>query len=750
LALELTTATRRALKELAIEPNLTVKFEGLDLLFSTQALKEYITIGCPGFFIGADGYFIGGLKDISPDLNKTIVDSQSTTWSIRQQINYDEGKSNSISTMTIGLVDKDQIATQLITPGDLVEELMGRKAQVFVNFGETSFFEDAVEIFKGFVTSIESDPGLVKIKLNHPDNKKNVNLFQSRETKLTSAINSTATTLAVEDASTFIEPSGPVNSYLRIGTELIQFDTIVGNTFTGVSRGALGSLAQPHALDDQVKAVYSMEGNPLDLAMELMMSGHGTDPVHENITVSSFVQVGAGANQIPNAIYFDQINIVRDFGLRAGDTITTTGAINASNNVTAALVEDVIQSETGYYVLVDGANFTLELDSTAVMATFTQYNTMPQGMRMTPDEVDINEHIKIRDFFHSSTQMQLFIKEDKIEGKKFIFEQLYRPIACYELPRKSQASVGYTVGPIPGEDIVTLDETNVKNPRTLRIIRTTARGFFNEVAYSYDDTPLIDEERFLTGKIFISQESKDRIKGGNRTYEIPSIGLKTNLNAENIAASNSQRLIDRYKFAAETVKCKAKLSDTAGIEVGDIVVGDFEELQVSDITKGSRAFEPRLFEVRNRTLNLKTGDVELEMMDTGINIDTRFGLISPCSLIGSVVSTSQFVIKPSPLYPSKFGLDEYRKWEAAIRIREPMAIRVHNEDYTVDEQLVVTDISENTFTLRDPATITLTEDLIVEFAPYDNPDTSNRQKLLYAYMTDDPTFGDGGNQYSMI
>lgn len=751
MAIEITNNTRRALQELKIEPNIIIKIDGLDILFSAQAVKEFITIGCPGFFIGAEGYFIGGLKDIEPERNKTIIDDASTTYSIKQQINHDEGKSSSISTMTIGLVDKDGIATQLITPGELVEDIMGRKVQVFVTYGDVSFFEDSIEIFKGVVTAVDSGPGLVKLKINHPDNKKKVQLFKSVETRTSAAMNATQTTVAVGDGSTFFEPQGPLSSYLRIEDELIEYTGVVGNTFTGLTRGVLGTTATAHPVDAQVRAVYSLEGNPLDLALQLMMSGFGTDPVHENIPVSSFVQIGAGpGNNISNAIYFDQINIPQDYGLFIGDSINITGANNPGNSISGGIVEDIIRSNSGYYVLISGASFTLETDSPAVMATFSQFNTLPDGMRMTPDEVDIAEHIRIRDFFHSSTEMRFFIKDSNIEGKEFIDEQLYRPIACYGLPRKARASVGYTIGPIPGEDIITLDQTNIKDPRRVRIVRTTARSFFNEVTYAYDDTPLVSEEKFTTGQIYIAQDSKNRIPGATRTFEIQSQGLRTDLNAENIAASNSQRILDRYRFGAETIHCKALLRDTASIEVGDVVVGDFVDLQVSDITKGNREFKPRLFEVRNRSLNLKTGDVDLALLDTGININTRFGLISPCSLIGGVISPSQFVIKPSATYPSKFGDDEYRKWIPAIGINDPVAIRVHNEDYSVNEFLVVTDINENTFTLRDPATITLTPDLIVEFAPYDNPDTSVKQKLLYAYMTDAATFPDGDPQYSMI
>lgn len=749
MALQLTNRTRRALRDTTIEPNIIVRFDGLDVSFSAQPVKEFIKINDPGFFIGAEGYFVGGLFNVEPEKNRTLIDSRSTSFTIRQQMNYDEGKSSSISSMGVGLVDENQYVSLLISPGQILEDILGRKARIFITYGQVSFFEDSIEVFKGIVESVDSGSGIVTFKINHPDTKKKVNLFKIVETRLTADINSTQTTLTIEDGSFLLEPDGPLTTYLRIGAELLQYTTVTGNTVSGITRGALGSVASPHSTNDQVRALYAFEANPIDLALQIMMSGFGTDPVYENIPIDQFVQIGASTTRISNAIYFEGRNIRQLYGLRAGDTVTITNAINGGNNGTRTVL-DIVRSSTGFYVTLSGSAFVLELDSTAEMATFTQFNTLPDGMRMAPDEVDIDEHLKLRDFFHSSTQMRFFIKEDEIDGKEFIDNQLYKPIACYSLPRKAKASIGYTVGPIPGEEIKTFDIKNIKNPQRVRIKRGSSKSFFNEVVYKYDDTPLLAEEKFTSGRISISQTSKNRIPGINRTFEVSSQGLRSDLNAVNIIASNSQRLLDRYKFGAESVELDSLLRDSAGIEIGDIVVGAFENLQVTDISRGDRLFKPRLFEVQNKTLNLKTGDVDFVLLDTGLNLDTRFGLISPTSIVSGVINQSQFVISGDSFWPAKFGNDEFREWESIINITNPISVRFRNASYSVDFDAVVTNISDNTFTLSDPAPQPLTPGLIIEFTDYNDTDTSDKQKLVYAYMTNQATFDDGGFAYTMI
>lgn len=749
MAIELTARTKRALDELSIEPNLIIRIDGLSTLYGSTAIREFLTYGYDEVEYGDEGIFYGGLVD--KEDQKQYIDSATTTYTIRQQMSYDdEAGASSVATMNIGLVDKNQEISQLISPGFDLEDILGRRVDVFYTFGDTDFFEDSIQVFKGFVTKIESRPGLIIFKINHPDAKKQVELFKSVETQLDGSITASDTTISVNDASSFFEPASPLTTYLRIGDEVVQYTGISGNDFTGVTRGAQGTTATPHDDNSQVRALYSLEDNVMDLALKLMMSGFGTDPVYEDITVTSFVKVGAGNTQIANAIYFDQVNIPQDYNITAGDTITTTGATNGANNVTTRTITDVVQFESGYYIVVDGAALVYEEDSSAAMDVFSQYNVLPDGMRMRPDEVDIEEHTRLRDFFFSAFSYRFFIKEDEINGKDFLDKEIYRPIACYSLPRKARSSVGYTIGPIPGENIKTLKLDTTRDPRNIRITRSTNRSFFNEVVYKYDDDPLVPETSFGTGLITINQTSKDRIPGRTKTYVVESKGMRTGLQGANIASLQTARILDRYKFGAEIVDLKAMFSISVDIEIGDKVVAEFDDLQVTDITQGSRLFQPRLFEVLNKTINLKNGAVDFQLLDTGINIDTRFGLMSPCSEIAGVISSSQFSIRARTGYTAKFGDDEFRNWENIISINQFISIRVHNDDYSVDEDLVVTSINENVFTLETAATITLAVGLTVEFTDYVDVDTSDKQKLLYAYMTDDASFPDTGEPYSMI
>ena len=745
MALELTNNTKRALSDLSIEPNIVFKIDRLDYYFSSGVVKDYIRIGDPDLFIG-DDWRIGGFREI--ENNKVLIDSSSTNYTIRQQMNYDEGESNSVSSIAIGLIDKDQFVSSLISPGFLLTDILGRKCQVFVGFGTTSFSDDYLEVFKGYITEVESKSGSVIFKINHPDNKKKISLFKNISTKLTSSITSIDTTLSVESTDNFLdEVSGILGTYLVLGNEIVKY-TIVNSTTMTITRAQLGTSATSHASDEQASSLYTLEGNPLTLALQIMLSGWGNDPVYSNIQVESFYKIGAGSDLNSHGIYFEGINLQRDFGIRAGDTITISGATSGANNFTDRTVLSVTKKDSGFYVVVDGADLVYEVNSSAVMSFKTQYNVLAQGMRMTPDEVDIDQHEFIRDFFQPATEMRFYLKEDIDNGKEFIEKELYKPIACYSLPRKAKSSVGYSVGPIPGSLIKSININTVKSAKNASIKRTTSRAFFNEVVYKYDESPVGDSGKYLKGYVLLSQTSKNQIPGTNRTYKVESLGLKTDLNADNIVQAESQRIIDRYSFAAESVYVSALLKDSVDTEIGDIVVLEGKGIQLTDITTGNRLFEPRLFEVRNTEVNLKSGDVTYELLDTGLGVDTRYGLMSPVSEILGVISQSKVVIGFVDDYASAFASDEYRNWESVFELGSGINVILRDANFSFIESNVISSIVQNTFTFSSPMVTTILPGMILDFDSYNNDST--KQHLVYAFMQDSSTFDDSSVQYTMI
>lgn len=761
MGLSLTDNTLAALAQAAKEPNIVLKIDGIARVFGAQLIKKYVRFGDGSEFgdpeSDPDAFYIGGMNLVANQDNLITLDGSST--SIKQTLNTDKGQGASITSLQMALID-DGYATELITPGAIVDDMLQRQCLVYMGFNGTAWPDDYVVIFRGLVTEILADPGKVTLTINSPDDKKRTNIYKKLETKLSSTINSSTTSIATTDKSYWLRkkayPTGVYDSsvsfYFRVDDEIIQYDTIDGGgNFTGIVRGALGTTAASHDAGATCESFYRLQGNGIDLALKLMASGFVDNPEEgliqpfvRDYPVSS-VNVG-GAERYDNALFFRGVNINDELGLTIGDWVHQTRfAANAANNVnTPKQIVDIIRGEAGDFIIVDDVSY---VDETAtetfnIGVSFTsQYSTLPDGCRMTPSEIDVEEHLRLKRLFLSSVEYDFYIKDGIDDAKEFIEQQIYKPMAAYSLPRKARASIGYHIGPIPGTNIQTFNETNVKNPTRTQLKRSTNKNFWNEIIYKYDEDAL--EDKFFTGYITISADSKTRIPGANRTMVIEAKGMRTSLSADNIAQAQGLRRLKRYEFGSETVVIETTLESAYAVEVGDIVVFDGSQLQLPDIKTGQKGMAPRFFEIANKDLTIKTGAVRLELIDTKFDGAARYGLIAPASFVKSGLSTTQFIIEES--FASRFLSAEYRKWKSLRRC----SVRVRNSDFSQVDDSVIISASSNTITVSPALSFTPSAGMIMELTAYDDADVTDQVKLIYGHMRNS-AFADGQDQFKML
>jgi hypothetical protein len=742
VALTLTTAALNALSGSAKEPNIVLKIDGVSTIFGSQKVNAYSSTG--------------ELVEISDQDNIITLDGTST--SIKQTLNVDKAEGSTISTVAIALMD-DGYATRLITPGEIVDDLLMRQAKVYLGFNQTGFPDDYVTIFRGIITDITADPGKIVLQLNHADDKKRTNIFKASETKLTAEIDATTATIPVESTATFLRkkdyPPGVYDlsfeSYFRIDDEIIRYDSIdsLGN-FTGVVRGAYGTLAASHSSGTTVTAQYRLFGNGIDLALKIMASGSSETPSaavigpqnsHKDLPVTS-INVG-DAERYDNALYFKGVNISEEYGLVAGDWLDVlSGSTHLENQVTYKKIAEIIEGAQGDFVLIEDVSF-VDDTSSGIKASFvSQYATLPDGCRLRPDEIDVFEHLRLYRLFLNSVEYDFFLKEGIEEAKEWLEKQIYAPMSCFSLPRKARASVGYHIGPIPGQDIVTFDKSNIKSPSQLRLKRSSNKNFFNEIVFKYDEDRL--EDKFLTGYITISADSKNRIKNApNRTLTLEAKGMRTELSADNIALIQGRRRIKRYEFGAESISFDSLLSSAFAVEIGDIILFDGSELYLPDTKTGKKGLAPRFFEIVNKDLQLKTGDVRFEAIDTNFSGSAKYGLIGPASKIKSGISSTKFVIEES--YGSRFGSSEYLKWVGLKKC----SVRIRNADFSIVGDTVIQSFTSNTVTVSPALAFEPSVGMIMELTKYDDPDVTEQVKMIYVHLKN-TDFDDGKKQFQLL
>lgn len=749
MAFPTTTRAQNAARQIVKQPNIVVCFDGIDTKYGSATLLEIIRIGDPGLIIDGS-WVIGGFRAIDDQLSALSIEN--TTTQLKQQLEIDKGRGSSISSMEVGLIDFNQEITQLISRGVVVTDLLGRKAKVFLGFADNnSFPEDYITIFRGIVDDIKAEQGLIKLNIAHPDQKKRQRIYPKIETDTTSPVGIGDTTINVSSTTgALLRVNGPsgspdtsFTSYIKINDEIISYTGLTATSFTGCTRGQLGTVAAAHGSGDTVETYYRLQGNVIDLSLKLMLSGWQNYFV-TGVGVTNF-NIDGELNNTPNTIYFSGINVEEEYGLTVGDYVTTTGATNVANNVFLKEITSITTNEIGSVIEIDGVSFVDETDSPATISFRSQYDSLPAGLKMSPDEVDVSEHLRVQQLFLSSFQYDFYLKDTIEKADEFIEQDLYKPAGAYSLPRKARSSVGYFIGPIPSASTKTIDRDVILNPDKLKTRRTINKNFFNTIVYKYEVDPL--EEKFLRGVITQSGTSLSDIPVGNRALVVEAKGMRQILSGQNLAQQASNRRLDRFKFGAEFMEgIDVNYERGYNLEIGDIIILDGEGLNLLNSASGDRDKPPKFFEIVNKTLNIKTGKVALDLVDTGFDGFKRYALVGPSSRIKFGVSQTEFVIEE--YFRSPFGSAEYKKWE---RFKNPR-IKVRSGDFTTRfAQSYITNISGNTITVNDALGFTPQAGDILELSDYDFSGVTDQIKLLYVHMQNAATFpSDGQQQYVML
>ena len=744
MTLQLTPRAQRKADELAINPQIILEIDGVAKVFGVVGIQKIAQYGDPIFF-GDPGLVYGGLADIPDELQSKTISLENSSTSINQQLRPDQGNVASVSSLQIALLDKDQEISKLVSPGVQLTDILARKCKVWMGFDQTAFPEDYIILFRGTVDDVSSGPGLITLNIAHPDTKKRQEIFQKQTTQLDGAINNTTTTVTVLDTTGFLTPvNGPggspdaaINYFVRIDNEIIKYTGTTGTGYTGVVRGQLGTVGAAHDDEAEVSSVVTVEASAMDTALKLMLSGVNGD-FATSVPMTNFQNVEGDV--IANALYFESVDVELEYGLTVGDYVTTTGAAVGANNFSGRQITAVLFGNNGTYIIVDGAALVTEGGTSAVVDFRSQYDTLGEGLRMTPDEVDIAQHTFLRDVFLSGVNYR-FVLQDTLQTDDFLNKEIYLPAGAYALPRKGRSSVGFTSPPIPGEILKTFNQDNIKRPDRLTIRRTTSRNFYNTIVYAYEEDVLTDE-RFNEGLITTSATSKTQIPFGNKVFRIDSKGMRRDLGSGAQASSISSRLLFRYGFAADMME-NVETFFKAGfnVEIGDDVILDGTDLKLLNRDDGTRDKPPKFFEVINKRTNIRTGQTSFTLVDTNFDGSQRFGLIGRASLITASLSTTEVQLKKS--FNTSF-LSEGDKWSDFVG--ETLIIRT--EDGTSLDRRTLSAVEGNILRFAVPLTFTPVADDIVEFGDYN--DVSDLVRARYTFMTDNAAFDDGGAPYQMI
>ena len=203
MAFEITQKAFSASQEIDLRPNIVLKIEGISTCFGAVEITEVIRYGQNDIEYGDAGLVYGGSVAID-DQSSYISYEGGTSTEIRQTLQIDKGMGESTSNITIALTDINQEISDLISPGNQVTDILGRRVKLFFGFTGTNFPEDYIIIFRGIVQSVDAGAGTISLNLSHPDQKKRSSVFNVGSTQLNGAIGAGDTTITVDDTDSFL------------------------------------------------------------------------------------------------------------------------------------------------------------------------------------------------------------------------------------------------------------------------------------------------------------------------------------------------------------------------------------------------------------------------------------------------------------------------------------------------------------------------------------------------------------------
>lgn len=733
---------------------MVVEIDGLSTLLTTNALQTRVRYGDPNIKYGDPGLIYGGLRPLTDSsgnaLFKSLLSKEGSSLTLDQRLEPEQGRA-SVTTLSLTFIDKDKFMSQVISPGVLLPEILGRRVTVRVGYRQISYPDDYFVIFRGVISQATPFPGKVVMQFSDANIQRRQELFFTPTTQLASDISDSATTIPVVANEDFFQQiAGPdgtfdsgVKTYIQIGDEWMEYDeTGFGTNEFTVTRGARGTTAEAHSADDDVSAGIQIEDNALTLALKLMLSGwngpYKTDVEIKNLADSGVPAIGTQPEYI---VLPDGIDAKEVYGLTTGDYITVKNATNASNNKTVRIIDFLAVNDRPNRIIVTDGTFIQETGTPATMDLRSQFDTLPTtaGLKLEPVDVDVDEHTTVRNTFLSDAEnaLRFFITSEEASGKDFLERECYLPVSCYSLTRFGRLSVGITKPPIADERLSFLNKDNILNPNDLAPFRgLNNRAFFNEVQFFWDAT---DEGEFTNAIKFLDSESLSLI-GISRVLPIRSKGARTDLGSNTLFEKRASFLLSRYKRGAEQIQ-SVQVSYGVGnlIEAGDVIALDDQgDLQITNLNTGERDIGIRLFEVVRRSIDYKYGKVKLDLIaGIGSEATDRFATISPSSELDNGSTASLLKIKDS--FGALFPNNESRKWRDYIGNK----IVVRPFDWSSYQEVTLTGIDPtDRFKLQisPPLTGAPPSGFIVDIPPYPtgaDPIENVIYKSIHAFL--DPT-----------
>lgn len=179
--IEISDGLRRKLTSKEYEPILILEIEGLPTCSSAPANK---VLRFDDDYLFDDVVFFD--QSVRDRAINVLIDIKGQNNSMTQNLNQDTGGDTAATTFTVSLVDHRGIVTEWITPGAIIDDILGSKAKVWLNVKNGIHPEDSVLLLNGMIDGYTSETNRINLNLVSPEKYKQGDLFPRVSTTIVS------------------------------------------------------------------------------------------------------------------------------------------------------------------------------------------------------------------------------------------------------------------------------------------------------------------------------------------------------------------------------------------------------------------------------------------------------------------------------------------------------------------------------------------------------------------------------------
>ncbi|MEN0059502.1 MAG: hypothetical protein AAGB31_11755 [Bdellovibrio sp.] len=251
-----------ALNYAIIKPNIILEIEGVDYVFTVTDIYRKLRLD--------EGHFLDtGLRLDSSYIDPSAlkyIDVRASALSLSQQLFYDKSYVSSVQSLALDIIDKDLIVTKLLSPSVIIEDLLSRKAKVYLSYDNAVHPDESHPILEGVVEGIDAGIGSVKIRVSHPDGLKRQEIFPQISSELTDTFRYRCKFINGVKYQAQDQAAGDIKIRLIIGgTAGSEAVSVAGNTVTVTIANGVSTASQVvRAINNSQPAVNLIDASTIE------------------------------------------------------------------------------------------------------------------------------------------------------------------------------------------------------------------------------------------------------------------------------------------------------------------------------------------------------------------------------------------------------------------------------------------------------------------------------------------------------